>query len=275
MTADRKAAIDDSVRVIRERAPGHMPAFGIIFGTGLSTLSAAVENAVAIPYAEIPHFARPTVESHAGELILGTIEGQSIVAMRGRFHAYEGHDAGAITHPVRVMRALGAHSLIVSNAAGGLNPLHAVGDIVLIEDHINLMGMNPLAGPNDERLGPRFPDMIAPYSHDLIRRAEKAALAAGIRTHRGVYVAVLGPSLETRAEYRFLRGIGADIVGMSTVPEVIVAVHAGLRVLGLSVVTDACLPDALRPVNIEEIIRTATEAEPRLNTIVRGVLRNG
>jgi len=195
--------------------------------------------------------------------------------MEGRFHAYEGYGYGQITFPVRVMKALGAELLIVSNACGGMNPQYAQGDIMVIEDHINLMSGNPLIGINDDELGPRFPDMCAPYDSALIDRALEIARRENIVAHKGVYVAVTGPNLETRAEYRFLRTIGADVVGMSTVPEVIVAVHAGMRVLGLSIVTDMCLPDALKPANIDEIIATAAEAEPKLSKIVLGVLDAG
>jgi purine-nucleoside phosphorylase len=200
------------------------------------------------------------------------LEGVTVAAMEGRFHAYEGYSYGQITFPVRVMKALGAGLLIVSNACGGMNPHYALGDIVVIDDHINLMPGNPLIGVNDDTLGPRFPDMSAPYDPALIERAMEIARRENFVAHKGVYVAVTGPNLETRAEYRFLRGIGADVVGMSTVPEVIVAVHAGMRVLGLSIVTDLCLPDALEPANIERIIATANNAEPNLRKIVLGVL---
>jgi purine-nucleoside phosphorylase len=265
--------IQESTGAIRKRAGTFQPETGIIFGTGLSSLQKAVEGAVTIPYAEIPHFVTSTVESHHGELVLGRLEGKPVVAMRGRFHAYEGWSFQQITYPVRVMKALGVNSLIVSNACGGLNPQWPVGDIMVIDDHINLMGGNPLVGVNDETLGPRFPDMSEPYSRELIALALEAALEEGIRVQKGVYVAVLGPNLETRAEYRMLRAIGADVVGMSTVPEVIVAVHSGMRCLGFSIITDACLPDALRPATLPEILRVAGEAEPKLNRIVKRVLR--
>jgi purine-nucleoside phosphorylase len=192
--------------------------------------------------------------------------------MEGRFHLYEGYSPWQVTFPIRVMRELGCQLLIVSNAAGGLNPLCSKGDLIVIEDHINMMGLNPLIGPNDDRLGPRFPDLIEPYDRELQNLALKVAIEQNIVAHRGVYVAVVGPNLETRAEYRFLRGIGADVVGMSTVPEVLVAVHAGIKVLGFSIITDMCLPDALHPVRIEDIIAVANEAEAKLRTVVRGVL---
>jgi len=245
---------------------------GIILGTGLGSVAGEVQSTVAIPYESIPHFPRSTTVSHAGQLVCGTLAGVPVVAMEGRFHAYEGYSYRQITFPVRVMRALGARLLIVSNACGGMNPHYQRGDIVVIDDHINLMNGNPLIGPNDDSLGPRFPDMSRPYDPDLIGRALSIARREDFTAHRGVYVAVTGPNLETRAEYRFLRGIGADVVGMSTVPEVIVAVHSGMRVLGLSVVTDMCLPDALEPAVVEEIIAVAASAEPKLRKIVLGVL---
>lgn len=265
--------VHESAAAIRARAGRFRPKVGIILGTGLGGAAREIRGGGRIPYADIPHFAASTVASHAGHLVWGTLAGTPVVAMEGRFHVYEGHALERITLPVRVMRALGARVLLVSNACGGMNPQYQAGDIMLIEDHINLMGVNPLIGPNDDRLGPRFPDMSEPYDHRLIARAEKAALAEGIKTHRGVYVAVSGPNLETRAEYRFLRTIGADVVGMSTVPEVVVAVHAGMKVLGLSIVTDRCLPDALHPVALEEIIAVANAAEPKLTAIVKGVLK--
>lgn len=249
------------------------PKVGIILGTGLGALGKEIRKTGQVSYSDIPHFPQSTVKSHAGFFLAGDLAGTPVVAMDGRFHLYEGYSPQEITLPVRVMRKLGAEVLVVSNACGGMNPLHERGDIVIIEDHINLMGLNPLIGPNDDRLGPRFPDMCEPYDKKLLASAEKVALGAGIRSHRGVYVGVLGPNLETRAEYRFLRAIGADVVGMSTVPEVIVAVHAGMRVLGLSVITDRCMPDALEPAKIEDIIATANAAEPKLTTIVKGVLK--
>lgn len=245
---------------------------GIILGTGLGALASEIEAEATIPYAEIPHFPHSTVESHAGQLVCGTLAGQTVVAMEGRFHLYEGYTAAQVTFPIRVLKELGVSTLVVSNAAGGLNPLHERGDLVVIEDHINLLGLNPLIGPNDERLGVRFPDLIEPYGRRLQDLALQVALELNIVAHRGVYVAVTGPNLETRAEYRFLRGIGADVVGMSTVPEVLVAVHAGLEVLGFSIITDRCLPDALQPVSLEEILAVAREAEGKLRRIVRGVL---
>ena len=252
-------------------ASGLRPELGIVLGTGLGALAAEIEVETSLPYEEIPGFPRSTVESHAGRLILGTLEGVNVVAMEGRFHRYEGYSMQQITLPIRVMRELGADALIVSNACGGMNPLWHGGDLVLISDHINMMGDNPLVGPNLEQ-GPRFPDMSEPYDAELRAIAREEALRLGITLREGVYVAVAGPCLETVAEYRMLRGIGADTVGMSTVPEVIVARHGGLRVLGLSIISDMALPDALEPVDISRIIATAEEAEPVLTRLVRAVV---
>ena len=246
---------------------------GIVLGSGLGNLANKIQQDVVIPYENLPHFPISTVEFHSGRLILGTLEGKKVVAMQGRFHYYEGYSPREITFPIRVMKELGVKVLVVSNACGGLNPQFCRGTIMLIEDHINLLGCNPLIGPNDDRLGPRWPDMSEPYSHDLIAQAQQVALENGIPVQKGVYVAVAGPCLETRAEYRFLRGTGADVVGMSTVPEVIVAVHAGMKVLGFSIITDMGLPDALVPAEIDEIIATANAAEPKMNAIICGVLR--
>lgn len=248
------------------------PAVGIILGTGLGGLADEIQDSVKIPYQEIPHFPHSTVESHAGRLVCGTLAGKPVMAMEGRLHFYEGYSLKQITFPVRVMKALGCGVLIVSNACGGMNPQWAKGDIMLIEDHINLMGDNPLIGKNDDRLGPRFPDMCRPYDPELLQTARRIALEEKIVCHKGVFVAVPGPNLETRAEYRFLRGIGADVVGMSTVPEVIVGVHGGMRILGLSVITDMCLPDALEPAYLPDIIETANAAEKKLRVLVRRVV---
>ena len=268
----RREYVDEAALVVRERWPGASPSVGIVLGTGLGALASEIDAQATIPSPEIPHFPHSTVESHRGQLVCGTLAGRTVMAMEGRFHLYEGYTAAQVTFPIRVMRELGCRTLLVSNAAGGLNPMHAKGDIVVIDDHINLMGVNPLIGPNDERLGPRFPDMIEPYDRSLQELALRAALEANVVAHRGVYVAVTGPNLETRAEYRFLRGIGADVVGMSTVPEVLVAVHAGMKVLGFSIVTDLCLPDALEPVKLEQILAVAAEAEGKLRAIVKVVL---
>jgi len=264
--------VDEAARVVRRHWPMGSPTVGIVLGTGLGALAGEIAAEATIAYTEIPHFPRSTVESHRGQLVCGTLAGRPVMAMEGRFHLYEGYTAAQVTFPIRVMRELGCRTLVVSNAAGGMNPMHSKGDIVVIDDHINLLGVNPLIGPNDERLGPRFADMIEPYDRKLQDLALQAALESNIVAHRGVYVAVTGPNLETRAEYRFLRAIGADVVGMSTVPEVLVAVHAGMKVLGFSIVTDLCLPDALEPVEIEQILAVAGEAEGKLRTIVKKVL---
>jgi purine-nucleoside phosphorylase len=253
--------------VVRERT-ALQPQVGIILGTGLGGLAGEIAVEATVPYQEIPGFPLSTVESHAGRLLLGRLGNRPVVAMQGRFHRYEGYGLGEVTFPVRVMRALGARFLIVSNACGGMNPLWSPGDLVLLSDHLNLLGDNPLIGPNDERLGPRFPDMSAPYDPELRALARAAALELGITLREGVYVAVPGPNLETRAEYRMLRGMGADVVGMSTVPEVIVAAHAGMRTVGISIITDQCLPDALEPADIGRIIATAGRAEPSLTRLI-------
>ena len=268
-----RSQIDEAVAAVRRQWPDSARA-GIILGTGLGSLAGQIQAAATIPYEKIPHFPRSTSTSHAGQLVCGTCQGKSVVAMEGRFHAYEAYTQQQITFPVRVMRALGAELLIVSNACGGMNPAYRTGDIMVIDDHINLMNGNPLIGVNDDALGPRFPDMCRPYDLALIDCALDIARREKFTAHRGVYVAVTGPNLETRAEYRFLRTIGADVVGMSTVPEVLVAVHAGMRVLGLSVVTDMCLPDELEPADIQKILSVAATAEPKLRAIVLGVLAN-
>jgi len=248
------------------------PHAGIILGTGLGSLVEEIDVELSLDYGEIPNFPESTATSHRGRLVCGQLAGLPVIAMEGRFHMYEGYPLKQITLPVRVFKALGAELLVVSNACGGMNPYYQAGDLMVIEDQINLMGDNPLIGINDDRLGPRFPDMCEPYDQALIERAQELARRENIVLHKGVFVAVAGPNLETRAEYRFLRTIGADVVGMSTVPEVIVAVHCGLRVIGFSIITDMCLADALQPANVEEIIATANEAEPRLRTMVMGVL---
>ncbi len=263
--------LKETVRAIRAKIPA-APEIGIILGTGLGGLGKKIERPKTIPYRAIPHFPRTTVESHKGQLVFGTIAGKSVVVMEGRFHLYEGYSAQQVTYPVRTMRALGAKILILSNAAGGMNPEYAKADLMVMTDHINLTGANPLIGPNDDRLGIRFPDMSAPYDPKLIAVARRVATQAKIRMHAGVYVAVAGPNLETRAEYRFLRGIGADAVGMSTVPEVLAAVHGGMRVLGLSCITDVCIPETLKPVALEEILAVAAKAEPKLTTVVFRVI---
>lgn len=263
--------IREAGSLLRERATA-APEVGIILGTGLGGLAEEIDKECVISYEEIPHFPLSTVESHAGRLIFGRLSDKSVVAMQGRFHYYEGYTMQQITFPVRVMKDLGCHTLIVSNACGGMNPTYSPGDIMIIADHINMLGDNPLIGPNDDELGPRFPDMSEPYTASLVALAEKIALQERIKIQKGVFVAVAGPNLETRAEYRFLRAIGADVVGMSTVPEVIVAVHGGMKVLGLSVITDSCLPDALEPVDIAAILRIAAEAEPKLTLLIKRVV---
>lgn len=263
--------IEESVAYIKSQWD-KTPRAGVILGTGLGSLVEKIDVQASMDYEDIPNFPKSTALSHKGRLVCGDLNGLPVMAMEGRLHMYEGYALKDITLPVRVMKAMGADLLVVSNACGGLNPYYNTGDIMLIDDQINLMGDNPLIGINDDRLGPRFPDMCEPYTQNLIDRALRIARSEDIVAHKGVFVAVAGPNLETRAEYRFLRTIGADVVGMSTVPEVIVAVHAGMRVVGFSIITDMCLPDALKPADVSEIIAIANEAEPKLTKLVMGVL---
>jgi len=272
MTTDLFERIQRAAAVVRGRT-AFRPDVAVILGTGLGGLAREIETEAVIPYEEIPGFPLSTVESHAGRLLLGRLHGAAVVAMQGRFHRYEGYALQDVTFPVRVMHALGARTLVVTNVSGGMHPLWAPGDLVLIADHINLLGDNPLIGPNDERLGPRFPDMSDPYDAGLRAKARAIAVEQRIPLREGVYVSVPGPNLETRAEYRMLRAMGADIVGMSTVPEVIVAVHQGMKVAGISIITDQCLPDALEPADIERIIATAMAAEPRLTRLVAALVQ--
>jgi purine-nucleoside phosphorylase len=264
--------INEAIKFIRTKTD-MKPRIGIILGTGLGGLVKEIKKEIVIDYEKIPHFPVSTVESHHGKLIFGTLSGKKIVAMQGRFHMYEGYDLKQVTFPVRVMKFLGVKNLLISNAAGALNPLFQKGDVMIMSDHINLLGDNPLIGPNDDELGPRFPDMSEAYSKDLIALAEQAALDLKIRVQKGVYVAMPGPNLETRAEYRFLRIIGADAVGMSTVPEDIVAVHMGMKVLGFSILTDECFPDALKPASLEKILKVAMKAEPKMTAIMKEVVK--
>jgi purine-nucleoside phosphorylase len=261
---------EEAASVVRERF-GVRPDAAIILGTGLGALASEIDTAAAIDYGDIPGFPLSTVQSHHGRLICGTLGGKTVIAMQGRFHRYEGYSLQQVTFPVRVLRALGVETLVVSNACGGLNPFWATGDIMVIADHINLLGDSPLIGPNDDRLGPRFPDLSAPYDARLRALVSEVAVERRIALREGVYVAVAGPNLETPAECRYLRTIGADVVGMSTVPEVLVAIHAGMRVLGLSIITDMCLPNEPEP-TVERIIAAANVAEPKLTALVRGVL---
>ena len=272
MPGELRRHIDETVRFIRTKTSA-TPAIGIILGTGLGGLVQEIEKETVIDYSEIPHFPVSTVESHHGKLIFGTLAGKKVVAMQGRFHYYEGYGMKQITFPVRVMKFLGVGTLLISNAAGALNQSYARGDVMLMSDHINLLGDNPLIGPNDDTLGPRFPDMSEPYSEELITKAEAIARELGIKVQKGVYVAMQGPNLETRAEYRFLRTIGADAVGMSTIPENIVAVHMGMKVFGVSIITDECFPDTLKPITLEEVIAVANKAEPKMTAIMKELVK--
>lgn len=262
-----KQQFEEAFAFIRKMYSG-TPEVGIVLGTGLGGLIREMEIEKEIAYNFIPHFPISTVESHFGKLIFGRLGGKQVVAMQGRFHYYEGYSMRQITFPIRILKMLGIHTLLLSNAAGGMNPNYRKGDLMIIDDHIGLQGDNPLIGLHDDSFGARFPDMSRPYNPELIRLAETIAAGEGFALHKGVYVAVTGPQLETRAEYRFLRIIGADVVGMSTVPEVIVANQAGLKTFAISVITDECDPDNLKPVDISEIIEVAKEAEPRLTRIL-------
>ncbi len=266
-----RAKRDEAVNYIK-RETDFQPEYLLILGTGLGQLADEIETEHVISYSDIPHFPVSTVESHAGKLIFGKLGGKNVVAMQGRFHYYEGYTMQQIAFPVRVAKAIGAQSLLVSNACGGLNTNFRRGDIMLITDHINFLGDNPLIGPNDDELGPRFPDMSEPYTERLLELAENVALEQSVKMHQGVYLAATGPMLETKAEYRYMRQLGADVVGMSTVPEVISAVHMGMDVLGISVITDECFPDALQPVEIEDVIAAAAMAEPKMAQVIINVL---
>ncbi len=259
--------VRDTVQAIRATT-NEQPSIGIILGTGLAQLLDRVTVHATIEYPSLPSMPRSTAPTHRGQLVFGTLSGQSVVVMDGRFHLYEGYRPQEVAYPVWVLKALGVKTLLISNVAGGLNPAFHIGDLMLITDHLNLQGASPLVGPNDEQIGPRFPDMIEPYDAGLVRLAEEIGTKAKLPIQRGVYVGVLGPQLETKAEYRWLRATGADAVGMSTVPEVIAAVHCGLRTFAVSIISDLCIPETLRPVNIEEIIRVAATAEPLLTTLI-------
>jgi len=259
--------VRDTVQAIRATTNAQ-PSIGIILGTGLAQLLSRVTVSASLDYPSLPSMPRSTAPTHRGQLVFGTLSGQSIVVMDGRFHLYEGYRAQEAAYPVWVLKALGVKTVLISNVAGGLNPAFHIGDLMLITDHLNLQGASPLVGPNDEQIGPRFPDMIEPYDAGLVRLAEEIGAKAKLPIRRGVYVGVLGPQLETKAEYRWLRATGADAVGMSTVPEVIAAVHCGLRTFAVSIISDLCIPETLKPVNIEEIIRVAAKTEPLLTTLI-------
>ena len=261
----------EAVSFIKERLPIN-PEYLLILGTGLGELAEEMTIELELPYKDIPHFPVSTVESHTGKLLMGYLGGKRVMAMQGRFHYYEGYSMNQIVFPIRVAKMLGIQTLLVSNACGGLNPNFQRGDIMLINDHINFLGDNPLIGPNDPDLGPRFPDMSQPYTKHLMVTANQVALDAGIKIYQGVYLAVSGPMLETKAEYRYMRQLGADVVGMSTVPEVIAAVHMGMKVLGISVITDECFPDSLEPVSLDDVLNAAAMAKPQLTRIVVGTL---
>lgn len=269
--SELKIKIEETLKVIKKVTTENYEV-GIILGTGLGGLVSEIKIEHEIDYDQLPHFPLSTVESHHGKLIFGKVNGKNVIAMQGRFHFYEGYTMQQITYPVRVMKFLGVKTLLVSNACGGMNPIYRKGDVMIMLDHINLLGDNPLIGKNEDDLGPRFPDMSEPYSRELIKIAEEVALENKIPIQKGVYVAVPGPNLETKAEYRFLRNIGADVVGMSTIPENIVANHMGIKVLGISIITDECFPESLQAVNVDEIIETAMKTEPKMTLIMKEVI---
>ncbi|MFW6149497.1 MAG: purine-nucleoside phosphorylase [Atribacterota bacterium] len=265
--------INESVQSIREYSKA-VPEIAIILGTGLGKLAEEIKESVIIPYKKIINFPVSTVSGHSGNLVLGSLQGKQVVAMQGRFHFYEGYNMQEITFPVRVMNKLGASVIIISNAAGGMNRFFKRGDLMLIADHINLMGDNPLIGSNDEQLGPRFPDMSEAYDRELRKITVDIALEEGIRLHQGIYVGLPGPMLETPAEYRFLIKMGADAVGMSTVPEVIVANHMGMQVLGISCITDLAIDGVVEKIHFKEILKAAAQSEPMMTKLVKKVISN-
>lgn len=264
-----QANLKEAADFIRTRTDTK-PKIGIILGTGLGSLVDGIELEAEVGYEDIPHFPVSTVESHAGKLLFGTLKGKDVVCMQGRFHYYEGYSFKQIVFPARVMGQLGIETLVVSNASGGMNPNFACGDIMLIKDHINFFPGNPLIGPNDNKLGPRFPDMYEVYNHDYLQLAKDVALKQNLRLQEGIYIGVTGPTLETAAEYRFFRRTGADAVGMSTIPEVIAAHHQGNKILAFSIITDMGLPDNMHPISIEEVIAIAGKAEPKLRDLIAG-----
>ncbi|MCS7235147.1 MAG: purine-nucleoside phosphorylase [Armatimonadota bacterium] len=272
MTSELRRKMEEAAAAVRRRVPFE-PKLAVVLGSGLGALADHIEAVGSIPYTEIPHFPAPTVAGHAGRLVLGWLEGKPVAVLQGRVHLYEGYTPQEVVFPVRVLYALGCRTLLVSNAAGGLNREWRAGDLMVIADHINFQGTNPLVGPNDDSLGPRFPDMSRPYDPELVELAERCAVEEHVLLRRGVYVAVLGPSYETAAELRMLRDFGADAVGMSTVPEVIAARHLGMRVLGLAAITDLATGEAVQPVTHEEVLRVARELEPRFVRLVRRIVR--
>ena len=271
-TATYRQQVDAAADAIRAQV-GTLPRIGIILGTGLGPLADEIDAEHAFPYEDVPGFPSATVEMHEGQLLFGTLDGIPVAAMQGRFHLYEGYTPKEVAFPVRVLATLGVETLLISNAAGGMDPHHERGDVLLVTDHLNLQNGNPLTGPNEDDWGPRFVDMSEPYDPELRAIVKDEALDAGIPLHEGVYLAVVGPMLETKAEYRFMRQIGGDVVGMSTVPEVLAARHMGVRCLALSVITDECLPDALEPIDVEAVMAAAAEAEPKVTRLMKGVVQ--
>ncbi|MDA0986036.1 MAG: purine-nucleoside phosphorylase [Bacteroidetes bacterium] len=263
--------IEEALQVI-QNSTKIKPEIGIVLGTGLGSLVEEISDKVILEYKNIPHFQLSTVESHEGKLHIGKLASKNVIVMQGRFHFYEGYTMQQITFPIRLMKKLGVKTLIISNAAGGLNPEYKKGDIMIIKDHINLLGDNPLIGHNEDSLGPRFPDMSEPFSKKLIKLSEQIAFDKKIKTHTGVFTAISGPTLETRAEYKFLRAVGTDAVGMSTVPEVIVAVHMSMDVVGFSIITDECDPEKLQVLKLEDVVNVANSTEPKLREIIKSLI---
>lgn len=273
MMLELKKKIQEATDFIRQKT-SLVPDIGIILGSGLGDLADQIEDAIRIPFEEIPHFPRPTIEGHAGQFILGRLEGKNVVTMKGRIHYYEGYSIQQVTFPVRLMKNLGIKIFIVTNASGGVNQSFSAGDLMLITDHINMQGTNPLIGPNDPEVGPRFPDMSEAYTRSLVKLAEEIAMKEGIPVRKGIFTAVTGPNYETIAEIKFLRIIGVDAVGMSTVPEVLVARHAGLKVLGISCITDVVHTDeGVTPVSHEEVLAVANRVKPRFIRLMRSIVR--
>lgn len=266
------AKIQEAVSLIQSKTT-HQPKVGLILGSGLGDLANEIEQAEVVSYGDVPHFPISTVEGHKGQLVFGTLQGVSVVAMQGRFHYYEGYSQQEVVFPVYVMKALGVQTLIATNAAGGMNSHFAAGDLMLITDHLNMTGSNPLIGANEAKLGPRFPDMSEAYSKELIAVAQRVADSQGIKVQKGVYAGITGPTYMTPAELIMLRTLGGDAVGMSTVPEVIAARHGGLSVLGISCITDMAIGEELEPLTHEQVVEVANRTKPKFMELVKGIVR--
>ncbi|MCK6257584.1 purine-nucleoside phosphorylase [Fictibacillus sp. KIGAM418] len=266
--------MNEAANMIQSKIEGMHPEIGLILGSGLGELADEIENAVQIDYSDIPHFPVSTVEGHAGKLVIGTLNGKTVLAMQGRFHFYEGYSMQDVTFPVRVMKGLGVKLLIVTNACGGMNPEFSAGDLMIIDDHLNMTGANPLIGPNDAELGPRFPDMSTAYTPELVQFTKDTAANLGIKVQQGVYAGITGPTYMTKAELRMLRTVGGDAIGMSTVPEVIVASHMSLKVIGISCITDMAIADELEPLTHEQVVAVANRTKPKFINLVKELVKN-